>query len=222
MKTKILFYAFLVAMTIASLALTVRSCEQKQDAKQEIDRLLIESELKRHAIDSLKAQGEAFKEKMRLDSLRYESARKAFKTRIAGLQVLARSVKLSAATPQQLDSVTAALILTSDTSTYCMPLTAARKVLEDAAIKRIQDTMLVVSAQRIEDLHHFVTAQAEDFNTMLTISESENRELEGINDRLEEVIQAQRKAARRKAFGSFMSKVGAVAVGVGIGAFIAR
>ena len=144
----------------------------------------------RHQIDSLKIRQYELEQELRRDSIEKASEIRKRDIVIAGLNSKIRSISLVKATPSELDSTRIALYgPTDDDTVYCMPISHARESLADGLKSRLQDSLLVVDAEKIEllqqsntDMYANFTQQVKSLKQQVQLSEDVNKHYEAIAD----------------------------------------
>jgi hypothetical protein len=220
MLKKILFGVLLGGLLLGVL-FGVDKCGGDSD-RMVIDSLLLDIEVKKLRLDSIQARHDAFRDSVRKDTAETNHALKAGRMRISALEGKLRRINLTKASPKQLDSVRVVLAPETSDTVYCMPITSARSVIADAAMKRIQDTLLVAQASHIEGLEQANENLSSYMAQNDSIWQAKDTAKDGIIQNQNVVIQTYKKKERRAAFKSWLEKVGAVAAGVLIGLLISN
>lgn len=215
---KILFVLSIVAL----VAVIVWKCEQKTEFDREVDRIKSEVIRKQAFLDSLEARHDAFRDSVTIDKAKTDSVSKAFKMRISRLEKNLRVISLRNATKERLDSVRLVLAPETSDTLYCMPITASRVILEDAAKKRLQDTILVENAAQITGLQETNAGLHRKFERNDELWQQRYDTLQSVSDSKDLIIQTYERKERKSGFARFAEKAAAVLVGVGIGALIGR
>ncbi len=162
------------------------------------------------------------KQKDIIDQLRSDSISSAkeldkFKKTVARLKKEKAGITLQAAEAPDLDSVVVVLFPDASGPSYCMPLSAAREVIEAAAKEPINEGLIVVLESRVDSVQAEKERQWEAFNKVLDLSdekykmEKENRiHFEGVADHF-------KKESRRQKRLRWVDKAASFLIGFGAG-----
>lgn len=207
-------YIFIV-VGLLGLFMIFKTCE-KQEFDKRVEQLKEENakaagRLELLEKDSIRQEELRFQEKKRSDS-----TAKQYRKKVSSLERKLEVIKLTYATPQQLDSVRLVIHPSTNDTTYCQPIDAARASMEAAVKMPIVLEQLEVAGSRVVELEGELKTQEERHNAQMAISAKQLEEERGINKRLNTVIDASRKHEKKTAVADFFIKAGLTA-----GAFLA-
>jgi hypothetical protein len=140
-------------------------------------------------------------ERLHEDSLSAERAANGFKTQISRLQEKLRKNDLSKASAPELDSIVNERYPTQSGISYCMPITAARAMFQDAINSQIKDSIILVDSARIVQLEDEKADDAKKYKSIIWNLESNNLDQERISSNLSmdvDDLMRENKKLRRK------------------------
>lgn len=204
-----------IAAALVGVFVFMKACE-KREFDQKVEKLKEENAKAAGRLELLEKDSIRLENLRKQDKKRYDSTAAAYRNRISSLQKKLEVISLTKASPQELDSVRLVIHPSTNDTTYCQPIDAARASMEAALKLPIMEKQLEVAGSRVVELETEIKKQEERHNEQMKVSARQLEEERGINGRLNTVIDAQRKHQKKTAVADFFIKVGLTA-----GAFLA-